>query len=284
MINENILKLFKSHTKSPYFSIIITDIQQTEECGQEGIKFTVHQINKSINELELGANIVSRDLHVVSSLDLDENNLYKTKLIGYSSNEKKIKSETGESGIFSHSIEVLDTILQKEIQIKFNKKYEEKPKIITNIEKKYESLYRSISIESITEKIDGKEYYVGANITFNNLKTRIEYPEISIIIIGDVIAKSITITRLPQEIIQISDEGETVIVKVLDEEGNAIIGKTVDLYVEGNYYTENNILITAPNNKVMEGETLPITINVLNQAGDKLKGIEVDLYEETGEE
>ena len=49
MINENILSMFKSHINNPSFSIVITEIEQNEECGHDNLAITVHQIDKPLN-------------------------------------------------------------------------------------------------------------------------------------------------------------------------------------------------------------------------------------------
>ena len=56
------------------------------------------------------------------------------------------------------------------------------PAITVNIDKENESLYRDFS----TKYIKSNEKYIGANITFNYLKSKRVYPTINILIIGDI--------------------------------------------------------------------------------------------------
>ena len=76
---------------------------------------------------------------------------------------------------------MLRTYLQKEIEIYFENEYDEKPGILVNIEKKFESLYRTYSLEYFS----ANNKYTGVKITFNSLKFKTVYPAINIIIIGD---------------------------------------------------------------------------------------------------
>lgn len=178
MINKNILNEFKSHT-DPNFSIIITDIETNTECNEESITFTVYQINKSVEQLKENAEVTSKKLHIISTLDIDENDLFYSKLKGYISDNATIQES--QSGVSSHYIEAIDTILDKEIDIKFTNQYENEPKVIVNINKKYEALYRSLSTTYKKEN----DKYTGVTLKFNNLKTRSNYPQISVLIIGD---------------------------------------------------------------------------------------------------
>lgn len=186
MINKNILSMFMSHLDNPSFSIVITDIKQEENCGQESICFTVHQIDKSLSELEENANITERTLTIRSELGVDERNLYKTKLLGYISNEEKITPDKPTSKI----IEFLDTTLTNEVNVEFSNEYKEKPTILINIEKEYESFYKNTIIDYITEERlvdeDKVTYYTGANITFKGLKRKSYYPIINIIVSGEI--------------------------------------------------------------------------------------------------
>ena len=182
MISENILEMFKSHQSDPSFGILITDIEQKEECNQESIIFTVYQVNKSIEEIATG-NVYEKKLHIISELNLDNDNLYKTKLIGYLSGEKLVQTIESPNEILSHDIEVLDTKLQKEIEIEFNKNYKETPKIIVNTDTNTKKLYKDYSTDFI-KNVDDLFCF---KIKFKNLKTRKSYPNIGIIIIGDKI-------------------------------------------------------------------------------------------------
>ena len=184
MINQNILSMFKSHEKNPPFSILITDIEQEQECNQENIKFTVHQINKPISVLEENANVTSRKLNIKSELDIDDENLYKTKLVGYLSDEQKVSPISPTPDLFDYSIEMIDIKLEKEVKIEFNKEYKKLPRVIVNIDKQYESLYKKISTEYLTKE-ESDTIYTGVIISFDNLKTKKQYPLINITIIGE---------------------------------------------------------------------------------------------------
>ena len=201
MINENILSLFKSHNGDPSFSIIITDIKQSQECNQDILEITVNQVDKPLDNILSNGNVFSKKLTIQSNLSLNDDDLYKTELIGYISEEKKINPTETEPGILSHSIEILDTKLKDKISIEYNKKYKNKPKIIPNIDKESDSLFRKYIINHITEKkiekvtktINGNSqsfeeevtYYTGVEIEFIGLKKKYDYPIIGIIIIGD---------------------------------------------------------------------------------------------------
>lgn len=237
MINENILSMFKSHINNPSFSIVITEIEQNEECGHDNLAITVHQIDKPLISLEENANVVSRKLNIKSELTVDDKSLYATKLLGYLSDEKPVKSVKSETGIVSHTLEFLDTKLAKQITVNFNKKYVIKPKIIVNTEKEYESLYTGFSIEYITEDeiikdINNEEkviqYYIGAILTFKNLKTKQNYPIISIIIIGNEEIDTISL-RVTNENMR-KGKKEKIIAKIKDVEGNLIKDYPINFY------------------------------------------------------
>lgn len=196
MINQNILPMFKSHQGSPSYSIIVKDIEcEKNECNQESVIFTVYQIGKDIDELILNEDVVSRKLNIVSDLALNSENIYHSTLTGYLSDEKNITPEQSESdNPLNHYIEIVDVELNKNIDIDFKKEYESKPKIIINVEEKYESLYRTYSLtykeklfeNSENDTIEEVRKYNGVSIKFNNLKKMKHYPIISIIIIGDL--------------------------------------------------------------------------------------------------
>lgn len=276
MINQNILSMFKSHASNPSFSILITDIETVEECGQEGLIITVHQIDKPLSLLEENTNITSRKLHIMSGLDTDDDNLYKSKLIGYISDEKKETQASSEPGVFSHSIEMLDTKLQKEISVEFNKSYEKMPKIITNIDKQYESLYRSISIEPVTKVENDITYYTGAKLTFNGLKTKKSYPIISIIILGDDKIDEISLFINNNT----GQKGDNLTLKgrALDEEGNFLIGKEIKFYADGEYWDVDYISIEADKNIIQKSEEDKIRVSVINTRGNKLEDKQIILY------
>lgn len=218
MLNEDLRKGLTPKNDPDYF-IAIYDISQDNDCNQDSIKFTFHQINKNLFEIEEDSIVTEKTLSISSNLEMDDLGLYKTKLVGYEfkkgerlvdckkctyciENEshvkscsqertnfsltKKIKcsvySPTAENDISSHYIEMIQIPLSKRIEIDFTQPYTDIPSIIVNIDKEYELLYRSYSCEYIKNSDDK---YIGVSIIFNNLKTRSNYPDIKITIIGD---------------------------------------------------------------------------------------------------
>ena len=188
MINTNIINSLNPHDKInnqdisfPYF-IIIESAKEKTECNQDYLELNLIQVNDSItNILNNNDSIFRKKLSITGVLELDENDLYYSKLIGFES-ENSSPQENNTYTNISHHIEIIETQLNKTINIEFSEKYLTMPSIIVNIEKQYESLYRSYSIEY---KKNNKEEYIGVNISFNNLKTKNLYPEIKITIIGD---------------------------------------------------------------------------------------------------
>ena len=241
MINRDILKMFESHTKDPSFTILIRDIKQTQDCGQEAVEITVDQINKSINKIEEDCNIVSKKLNIRSELGVDDNNLYVSKLVGFSYDEKPVTEIDSTPGVLSNSIEILKTKLRKEIEIEFERDYEEKPSIIIDIDKKYESLFRTMSreyvIEEKTKTIWGipetKNVYTGVKLIFNGLKTKNSYPDVSIVIIGDGKVGSVSISYDDSFI---ESENKVILkAKAYDSKGNLFKNKKIDFYAEGDW-------------------------------------------------
>lgn len=212
MINENILSSIKSHKeRDPSYVVMIEDIQQKRECNQDSLVFLLHQIdlnkmkmmlndrvtlqddeesiNDFIDKIFSGAKLTSRNFHVMSDLSSDEDGLSYAQLIGYLSDERRRNVsdyyyDTTNELTLTHNIEILETKLNKIIEIEFNQSYKNKPKIIVNIDEEYESLYRSISMDFDSWK-SGNDYE-GVTLTFNSLKMKNSYPSVSIIIIGDL--------------------------------------------------------------------------------------------------
>lgn len=184
MINENLLKSLEPNDDPVYF-LAIKKIEPFTECNQDTLKITLHQINKNLNTIEASdPNITEKTLTISSNLDIDNEGLYKTKLVGYESYSKKLIENNEElNGLSSHKIELLQTTLSKKIDIEFNEAYDSEPAIVVTINKKYETLYRSYSTDFI--KNDGGKY-IGVTIIFNSLKTKQTYPDIKITIIGDI--------------------------------------------------------------------------------------------------
>lgn len=143
-------------------------------CRQDGLKFTFQHSDEKERILEL-----------YTDLDIDENNLISGKLNGYTYVNKITQEEFEEDSFLDRNIEILRTYLQKEITIYFDKdkEYTEKPFVVVNIEKKYESLYRTYSVEYLSS--NNNQTYYGVKIIFNSLKFKTVYPGINIIIIGD---------------------------------------------------------------------------------------------------
>lgn len=286
MINQNILSMFKSHASNPAFSIIITDIQQNQDCGQENLKITVHQVDKSKEEIEQGANVVSRVLNIRSELGIDDEDLLITKLVGYSTNEQNIQTRPAETGLLSHFIEILETTLKKEVTIEFAKEYRAPPSILINIESKYESLYKTVSKDYISydveeydtngELIDKKTYYTGVNLTFNGLKGKQSYPLIDIIIIGDKEVKSVS-TEVEKNII--SDGEEFNITGIAyDNEGNRLVNEPITFYAEGSYWDINNFIIEGESDIISPLEGVKFSVTPINKRGEKVADTKLKIY------
>lgn len=206
MINENIIRGLKPHTKinqadvSPNYCMIIEDVEQKEECNQDIVEFTLCQVNKSLQDI-LNNNIYSRKtLKIIANMDLNDDDFISTKLVGYEGVPEEDLEETPQY-TNSHLMEVIDVILKKEIDLRFSRVYKKEvtgdntdlevnlnkpvlPAVIINIDKKYEKLYTSYSLEYET---DGNGDYIGVKITFNGLKSKSSYPNIKIVIIGEPI-------------------------------------------------------------------------------------------------
>lgn len=223
MISQRILNLFKEHTTSPQYRVEILDIKNNElSCGQESITLTVKQIYGNGNSIQ-------RDLIIYSDFNIDFDGSYISVLNGYIGNETY--SETNTEKQSSHYIEVVNTILQKTVDITFNQPYENQPFYYVINDKKYESLYKDTSVTYIQNE---EELYSGMQIVFNHLKTRQSYPEIGILIIGDEKGEDNTsqgiLTIAPYEL----DEDSKikyisgVNISVQDKNKNEIFNKTTD--------------------------------------------------------
>ena len=189
MIDSKILNLLKSRNQNPGYSILITDYENTEDCNQEKLIIKLHQVNKTLSEIEdvPGARVLEKELIIESNMDYDvDNQAIRTRLIGYSNYNGAIQpTEESEDDIMSNYVEMVDTILQDEINIEFNRPYVNMPAIIPTIDKKYKSYYKSYDTEFIIDEETNQ--YTGVTITFNKLKRKIIYPTINLTIIGDTI-------------------------------------------------------------------------------------------------
>ena len=193
MIDSRILTTLKSRNENPGYSILITGYDNSEDCNQEKLVIHLHQINKSLNELENleGAVILSKDLTIESNMDYDSiNNAIKTTLIGYSNYNGAIpKPNLSEGDLLNYYIEMVDTELKDIIKIEFNRNYSKMPQIIPTIDKKYKSYYKSYDTEFIVKN----NLYTGVIITFNKLKRKKIYPNINFTIIGDAVQRNTVI-------------------------------------------------------------------------------------------
>lgn len=189
MIDSKILNHLKSRNQNPGYSILITDYENTEDCNQEKIIIKLHQVNKTLSEIEdvPGARVLEKELIIESNMDYDvDNQAIRTRLIGYSNYNGAIQpTEESEDDIMSNYVEMVDTILQDEINIEFNRPYVNMPAIIPTIDKKYKSYYKSYDTEFIIDEETNQ--YTGVTITFNKLKRKKIYPTINLTIIGDTI-------------------------------------------------------------------------------------------------
>jgi len=188
MIDERILNEFREHDTDPHYIVLITDMKNGEPvCNEESVIISTKQIFLSLEEYlqnpdDTTYKTVERDLTLYSNIGLDDNDLYVGELNGYISKEN-VKYAVPTSNTQSPRwIEVVDTTLQKVVDITYNQKYKKQPKIFVNIDNEYEKLYRHISYNPIQNE---KEEYIGTQVIFNNLKTKDSYPKIGIVIIGD---------------------------------------------------------------------------------------------------
>ena len=189
MIDSKILNLLKSRNENPGYCVLITDYENTEDCNQEKLVIKLHQVNKTLSEIEdvPGARVLEKELIIESNMDYDvDNQAIRTRLIGYSNYNGAITpTEESEDDIMSNYVEMVDTILQDEINIEFNRPYVNMPAIIPTIDKKYKSYYKNYDTEFIIDEETNQ--YTGVTITFNKLKRKKIYPTINFTIIGDII-------------------------------------------------------------------------------------------------
>ena len=187
MIDSRILKSLQSRSTNPAYSVIITGFDTQSDCSQEKLIVHLHQINKSLEYIENlpGVSVVSKDFIIKSDIDLKDEALLCT-LDGYTNYNGSVNPETESelTALTSNYVEAVDTTLQREITLKFEKAYTQMPHVILTIDEKYQSYYYSYSTEFITDT-DGK--YTGVTITFDRLKRKQVYPIINIAIIGDAI-------------------------------------------------------------------------------------------------
>lgn len=234
MIDSRILTTLKSRNENPGYSILITGYDNSEDCNQEKLVIHLHQINKSLNELENleGVTILSKDLTIESNMDYDTiNNAIKTTLIGYSNyNGALPKPNLSEENLLNYYIEMVDTELQETIKINFNRSYGKMPQIIPTIEKKYKSYYKSYDVEFIT----ANNLYTGVVITFNKLKRKKVYPNINFTIIGDVVKRNTVIDVNSSVTYTYGDTYGKVVGILKDIYGNPISGVPLK-FVIGNF-------------------------------------------------
>ena len=170
MIDSRILNTLKSRNENPAYSILITGYQTMEDCNQEKLVIKLHQINKSLNQIEnlSGVNILEKELVIQSDMDYDEENqAFKSTLIGFTNYQGGVpKPNNNINNYANHYVEIIETELKSEIEIMFNRGYTSIPSIIPTIDLKYKSYYQSYDIEFIEEN----SKYVGVKILFNKLQ------------------------------------------------------------------------------------------------------------------
>lgn len=192
MINKRILNEFREHSTDPHYIVLITDMQNGEPiCNEESLIISTKQIFLSLEEYlqnpdDTTYKTVERDLTIYSNIGINDNNLYVGELNGYISKEKATYAVPTSNTESPRWIEIVDTVLQKTIDITFNREYKEQPRIYPNIDKEFEKLYRNISYDYIDNGKEGDEKrFIGIQLIFNNLRSTNSYPNISIVIIGD---------------------------------------------------------------------------------------------------
>lgn len=195
MINKKMLKSFSSKDSNPAYTIIIENIETIEECNSDQLTFEAIQVNTNIDYIKealdgykpsgkdkIQPEYINKSLDIKSVLNYDkESDTFKSGLTGYS----KITTNPIEhnSNDFSlHKAECVVTRLQKEITITFRSQFTHIPSLVYTMDEPTKQLYKDIKTEFTTE--DGK--YTGVVLTFTNLKRRMIYPEINILIIGDI--------------------------------------------------------------------------------------------------
>lgn len=170
------------------------EIREVEEVDdgihQDGLKITFLHTAENEGIEEESENEIKRVLYLYPDLDIDKDGLVMGKLNGF---VKKLENNTEivsdeevntEEITPKYHVEILRTFLKQEINVTFEYPYDEKPGIWVNIEKKFESLYRTYSLE-YSQDINNR--YNKVKIIFNSLKIRSAYPEINIIVVGDEI-------------------------------------------------------------------------------------------------
>ena len=196
MISSDIINELKSHEKkddkdfSPEYFFAIKDIEQSNTCSQDNIEFTLYRINKSLDDVKANSTCYKKKFIISGRTEIGDDDLLYTKLIGYDINlDNKTTESSSEKNI--PNVEIIETKLDKEIDIDFEELYLGKfdnnelkcVSVIINIEKDYESLYKSYSTKF---KRDENDNIYGVKIFFNGLKIKKGYPMIRITIIGDV--------------------------------------------------------------------------------------------------
>lgn len=186
MIDSRILNNLKSRNENPAYCVLITGYETQDDCSQEKLIIHLHQINKSLSQIEnlSGINILEKDLIIQSDMDYDDiNKSFKNTLKGFSNyNGGLPKPSTNITNYPSHYVEMIETELKSEIHIEFNRPYTNVPAIIPTIDVKYKSYYTSYDVELLQN--NGNKY-IGVIIRFKKLKRKNNYPLINITIIGD---------------------------------------------------------------------------------------------------
>ena len=176
--NDDIISL-KLSKRKVLDALQNTDIPLTAEQKTQLQEEIYAEINK-IPRLRSASQF--REVTITSDVVLDDNGLMETKFNGIITKKEAPTNTQQLENPSSHYVELIRTNLRKEINIDFEKEYIDMPAITVNIDKENESLYRDFS----TKYIKSNEKYIGANITFNYLKSKRVYPTINILIIGDI--------------------------------------------------------------------------------------------------
>jgi len=181
MINKNMLKGLEPNTSPNSYFTVITKIEQKEECNQESVVLTLQQIDKDLETISEDASVIEKELTITSGLELSDDDFYRTRLVGYCIDKNKITPVTTAQS--SHFMEIAEVTLTKEINLEFNKEYTSIPAVVVNIDEQFLSYYKDYTTSYVMEE----NKYVGVKITFNKLKSKAIYPDMRVVIIGDII-------------------------------------------------------------------------------------------------
>lgn len=187
MIDSKILKSLTSRETDIGYTLLITGYEQKQTCNSESIEIKMHQINKKISEIESDTTPVEKTLVVQSALDInDDNGLMITKLIGNSNIKGQVQAIQASKSYNSHYMEMVNTTLDKSIEIQFGQSFYNIPAINITMDEKTRALFSDYTLNF--EKKEDDDTYYKVTITFLKLKRRQNYPEINILIIGDKFA------------------------------------------------------------------------------------------------